>query len=90
MWQPGQQYPQYVKGIEYRSLTSCMRHFRELFEKNTNTQIQEANVNAAVFLADVVVFLGLSDARVRDVLGESAYKLVEMIEDARIKASTKH
>ena len=88
--QPGQRYPQYVKAVEYKSMTACLMHFRQLFEKYTSTPIQEADVNAAVFLADVAVFLGLSDERVRDVMGDSAYKFVETVNNARVKATIKH
>jgi|WetSurMetagenome_2_1015567.scaffolds.fasta_scaffold1946478_1 hypothetical protein len=83
-------YPQYIKAVEYQSMTACLMHFRQLFEKYTNTPIQEANVNAAVFLADMAVFIGLSNERVRDVMGESAYKFVEMVENARVRDTTIH
>ncbi len=84
------QYPQYIKAVEYQSMTACLMHFRQLFEKYTDIPIQEANVNAAVFLADVAVFIGLSNERVRDVMGESAYTFVEMIENARVRGTTNH
>jgi hypothetical protein len=84
------QYPQHIKGVEYKSMTACLMHFRQLFEKYTNTPIQETNVNAAVLLADVAVFIGLSNERVRDVMGESAYRFVEAVDNARVEAAIKH
>lgn len=68
MWQV----PSVVKGVEYFSMTSCLKHFRELYERAAGTSIDKVQVNAAEFLDDVAAQIGLSEARRDEVLGRSA------------------
>ncbi len=74
------QLPQWIKGVEYFSLTAALKHFRQEVEKGTGAQIQTIEVNAALFLDDVCKFVGLSDEKRRDVLGKSASVFVSSVE----------
>ncbi len=47
------QYPQHIRGVEYFSLTTALKHFRQEVEKGTGAQIQTVEINAALFLDDV-------------------------------------
>jgi hypothetical protein len=60
----------YVKAIRYESMTDLLTHFRQTLERANNQSIHELdNVNAAMLLSDLCVFLGLSDQNRRKVLG---------------------
>jgi hypothetical protein len=83
--------PRFVKGVEYFSLTACLKHFRQEVEKGTGAQIQTIEINAALLLSDVCTFIGLSDEKRREVLGKSAAAFVSSVEDEPIKPNdTKH
>ncbi len=78
------QLPQWIKGVEYFSLTAALKHFRQEIEKGTGAPIQTIEINAALFLDDVCKFIGLSDERRADVLGKSAAAFVSSVEDEPI------
>ncbi len=82
-----QQLPQYVKGVEYFSLTSCLKHFRQTVEEDTGQPIEKLDFNAALFLDDVAKFLGLSPQKRREMLGKSAASFVETVKDGHAKPS---
>ena len=90
MWQPGQQYPQFVKGVEYFSLTAALKHFRQNAEKDNGTPIQNFEINAALFLSEICRWIGLSDDKRREVLGDSAAAFVSSMGDVPIKPIVKH
>ena len=73
--------PHHVKGLEYFSLTACLKHFRQTVERDTGAPIQTLEVNAALFLDDVAKFVGLSDEKRRELLGKSAASFVDSVQD---------
>lgn len=63
----------YVKAIQYESLTDLLTHFRQTLERENGKPINElSEVNAAMLLSDLCVFLGLSDQNRRKILGARA------------------
>ena len=63
----------YVRTIQYESLTDLLTHFRQTLERENNGPIQQLdNVNAAMVLSDLCIFLGLSDLNRRKILGTTA------------------
>jgi hypothetical protein len=83
------QYPQHIKGVEYFSLTAALKHFRQQIETGTGAPIQSIEINAALLLADVCTFIGLSDERRREVLGKSAAAFVSSVEDEPVRLPDK-
>ncbi len=79
------QYPQHIKGVEYFSMTKCLKHFRETVEKETGAPIQTIEMNLALILSDICRWVGLSEERRAEVLGKSATAFVASIESESIK-----
>ncbi len=76
-------------GIEYKSLTVLLAEFRKQFEKDASEKIGSLDVNGALLLNDLCVFLGLDDKQRREVLGDSA-AFVDTLLNAPIDLSAKH
>ncbi len=63
----------YVRAIQYDSMTDLLTHFRQTIEHDSNQPIHRLeNVNAAMLLSDLCVFLGLSGQNRRKILGMTA------------------
>ena len=76
----------YVKAIRYDSLTDLLTHFRRTLEHESGGPIQELDqMNAALLINDLCVFLGLSDQNRRKILGARAATFVDatLLEAAR-------
>ena len=76
----------YIKGVEYASMTSLLQDFRRQLEHDSGGPIQELEqVNAAMLINDLCVFLGLSDQNRRKILGARAAMFVDaaVLETAR-------
>ncbi len=84
------QYPQHVRGVEYFSLTTALKHFRQEVEKGTGSPVQNVEMNMALILSDVCRWVGLSDERRAEVLGKSAAAFVASVESEPITIATKH
>ncbi len=80
-----QQVQHYVKGVEYFSLTTCLKHFRQTVEKETGKSIEELDFNAALFLDDVAKFIGLAPDKRRELLGNAAASFVDSVKDGKVK-----
>ncbi len=76
---------QFVKGVEYFSLTAALKHFRQEVEKGSGEPIQKIEINAALLISDICRWIGLSEERRSEVLGKSATAFVESIESEPIK-----
>ncbi|NTU61956.1 MAG: hypothetical protein HGB05_00820 [Chloroflexi bacterium] len=83
------QYPQHVKGVEYFSLTTALKHFRQQVESGTGAPIQNIEINAALLLDDVCMFIGLSEEKRREVLGKSAASFVASVESEPVRLADK-
>ena len=81
-----------VKGLEYFSLSAALLHFRQEVEKGTGAPIQNVEVNACLFLDDIMKWIGMSEAKRAEVLGKSASVFVASVECEAIKPAdeTKH
>jgi hypothetical protein len=77
--------PRFVKGVEYFSMTKCLKHFRETVEKEAGTPIQTLDMNLALILSDICRWVGLSEEKRREVLGKSAATFVSSVENEPIK-----
>jgi len=81
----------YVKAIRYDSMTDLLTHFRQILENENGKPIQELdNVNAAMILSDLCVFLGLSGQNRRKVLGAEAAALLDSLMLEAAKTALKH
>ena len=81
----------YVKAIRYESMTDLLTHFRQTLERENNQSIQELdNVNAAMLLSDLCVFLGLSDQNRRKTLGATASTWIDQILVAQAGSTIQH
>ena len=81
----------YVKAIQYESMTDLLTHFRQILERENSESIQELdNINAAMILSDLCVFLGLSDQNRRKVLGAQAATYIDQTLTARVGQTIKH
>ncbi len=78
------QYPQHIRGVEYFSLTTCLKDFRKTIEKENGTPIQTIEVNLALVLSDFCRWVGLSEEKRAEVLGKSATAFVASIESEPI------
>jgi hypothetical protein len=68
----------YIKGVEYASMTSLLQDFRRQLEHESGGPVHELNdVNAAVMISDLCLFLGLSDQNRRKVLGARAAMYID-------------
>ncbi len=73
-----------VRGVEYFSLTAALKHFRQEVEKGAGTPIQKIEINAALFLDDMMKWIGLNEDKRKEVLGKSAASFVASIENEPI------
>ncbi len=76
----------YIIGVEYASMTSLLQDFRRQLEHASGGPVQELDqVNAAMLINDLCVFLGLSDQNRRKILGARAAMFVDaaLLEAAR-------
>ena len=81
----------YVKAIRYESMTDLLTHFRQTLERENSQPIQQLeNVNAAMLLSDLCVFLGLSDQNRRKILGATAATYLDEILLLQASTTSKH
>jgi hypothetical protein len=81
----------YVKAIRYESMTDLLTHFRQTLEAETHETVQEINnINAAMILSDLCVFLGLSDQNRRKVLGAGAATYIDQALAVQAVQTIKH
>jgi hypothetical protein len=81
----------YVKAIRYDSMTDLLTHFRQSIERANNQSIQELdNVNAAMLLSDLCIFLGLSDQNRRKILGATAATWIDQIMSESAQLTVRH
>jgi hypothetical protein len=81
----------YVKAIQYASLTDLLTHFRQTLERENGKPINElSEVNAAMLLSDLCVFLGLSDQNRRKILGARAATYIDQTLAAQVVPAIKH
>ena len=72
------QFGRYIKGVEYASMTALLQDFRRQLEHDSGGPIQELDqMNAAMLINDLCVFLGLSDQNRRKILGAPAAMFVD-------------
>jgi len=80
----------YIKGVEYTSLTSLLQDFRRQLEHASGGPVQELdNVNAAMILSDLCIFLGLSDQNRRRVVGARAAAYIDQTLAAQVGPTIK-
>lgn len=75
----------YVKAVQYDDVTKCLADFRRTVEREYGGEIQRLEVNAALFLDDVAVFMGLSVKQRLEMLGKPAFEAVEAVKGERPK-----
>ncbi len=81
----------YVKAIRYESMTDLLTHFRQTLEHENNQPIHQLeNVNAAMLLSDLCVFLGLSDQNRRKILGATAATHLDEVLALQASTANKH
>jgi len=81
----------YVKAIQYASMTDLLTHFRQTLEGENHKPIQELDdINAAMILSDLCVFLGLSDQNRRKVLGARAATYIDQTLAAQVGLTIQH
>ena len=81
----------YVKAIQYESLTDLLTHFRQTLERENDKPINElGEVNAAMLISDLCVFLGLSDQNRRKILGAKAATYLDEILVLQASTTSKH
>lgn len=81
----------YVKAIQYASMTDLLTHFRQILERENGKPINElGEVNAAMLLSDLCVFLGLSDQNRRKILGAQAATYIDQTLAAQVGLTINH
>ena len=81
----------YVKAIQYASLTDLLTHFRQTLERENGKPINElSEVNAAMLLSDLCVFLGLSDQNRRKILGATASIWIDQMMSKSAQLTIRH
>ena len=81
----------YVKAIQYASLTDLLTHFRQTLERENGKPINElSQVNAAMLISDLCVFLGLSDQNRRKILGATAATHIDQTLAAQVGPTIPH
>jgi hypothetical protein len=84
-------YPRYIKSIEYASMTSLLQDFRRALEHESGGYIHQLdNINAAMILSDLCVFLGLSNESRRKILGVQAASFIDSVMSKSDKLPVKH
>jgi hypothetical protein len=76
--------PKYIRGVEFFSLSAALTEFRRCLERESGIPIQDMELNAALILNDLCLFLHLGEKQRQQVLGQSAAKFIEMMLDARV------
>jgi hypothetical protein len=76
--------PRWVKGVEYRSMTILLVDFRKTLEREGGRPIHTMELNGTALLSDLCVFLGLSDANRRIVLGEQGARPIDSLLNSSI------
>ena len=83
--------PRYIKAIEYASMTSLLQDFRRTLEHECGGYIHQLdNVNAAMIISDLCVFLGLSAENRRKILGAQAATFIDSIMSESARSMVKH
>ncbi len=78
-----------VKGVQYETLSSLLKHFRQTVEKEAGP-LQNVDLNGVLFLADLCTFLGFSDPLRDEVLGKSAAAWLHSVLTEPVKPTVKH
>ena len=68
------------------SLTTILKEFRLMVEGETGVKIEKMEVNAAVWLDDIARFIGLGDKRRREVMGITASRFVDDVNNGRVRS----
>jgi hypothetical protein len=81
----------YVKAIQYASLTDLLTHFRQSLERENGKPINElSEVNAAMLISDLCVFLGLSDQNRQKILGAQAAMHIDQALVTKVGPTIQH
>lgn len=83
-------FPTSNRAVEYFSMTAALKQFRQMCERDAGTSIDQVQVNAAEFLDDLAVHLGLSEARRAEILGWRGIAHVSLMNSSRVSLTVKH
>jgi hypothetical protein len=84
-------YPRYIKSIEYASMTSLLQDFRRTLEHESGGHIHQLdNVNAAMILSDLCMFLGLRNENRRKILGAQAASFIDSMMSKSAELPMRH
>ena len=72
--------------VQAMSLTTILKEFRMMVEGETGVKIEKMEVNAAVWLDDIARFIGLGDKRRREVMGITASRFVDDVNNGRVRS----
>ncbi len=86
------QYPvsRYVRGVEYNTMSDLLADFRKAIEKDAGAPVEKIEVNAAMLIRDLMVFLGMKEPLFEKVLGKGGAQFMKLIKDEPIKLPVTH
>ena len=79
-----------VKGVEYTTMSDLLKDFRRRIEQESGQPIEKLDTNAALFMRDLCVFLGMKPVLVEKVVGKNGVKFVNDLLGETVQETKRH